>query len=240
MGFTFDIVTDVLLLVFWVKYESMFRNKPQESGSLRSPWVVSLFERHIIPDVERYFNVKLVMDGTQKDDGTGTPNVQDKNLLQSFDGERVAPCLANANNRYIFSYHPHGVFPGTALILPFTEQWRCHLGWNALHCVTVHAAGIIFNVPMVRDFLLRLGGRVVTRSALESSLEQGNSVMIVTGGQTEMLHTKYSDNEMHLVTHHHGFLKLAIKHQVPAVPLVCFAENNVMDNIHVPWLQKRM
>jgi hypothetical protein len=192
----------------------------------------------------------------------------------------------------LFSFHPHGIFPGTALFGSLTNAWAAavELRGNQHHqrleggkiekgegkkaendypiqkkhqeendyirgkmriesdsggdttatatTTTIHAASIIFNVPLLRDFIMAVGGRVVTKKAIETSLRQGNSVLIVTGGQSEMMLSKRSAKEMHLVTHHQGFLRIAATEGTPVVPLLCFAEQNVMENISLPWMQR--
>jgi hypothetical protein len=162
----------------------------------------------------------------------------------------------NQKKNCLYSFHPHGIFPGTALFCSLTEAWVTAIAAKRKReeaddeglllendkegsTTTIHAASVVFNVPLLRDFLLAVGARVVTRRSIESSLQQGNSVLIVTGGQAEMMLSVRSTTEMHLVTHHKGFIKIAVAQKVPLVPILCFSEQNVMDNISVPWLQRR-
>ncbi|CUG91922.1 diacylglycerol acyltransferase, putative [Bodo saltans] len=216
------VAADVALPLFMIWYHRRFVGAPERNGQLTSGAFSSWLDRlGCFTGFASYFRLKVVVD---------------------------KPAGAHCWERgpVLFSYHPHGVFPGTTLLLQHTKAWQDAVriprsAQEGHHQrLSVHAAGVIFRVAFLRDFGMALGGRVVTRAAIQTSIDQGNSVMIVTGGQAEMLITRSSHSEMHMVTHHLGFLKMAIKNQIPVVPLVCFAENNVMDNIHVPWLQKRM
>jgi hypothetical protein len=212
-----DFLLDCFFIGFWFWYVRRYWGSPQFTGSLRSSSLIHFMRRAVIPQFERYFSFRVI-------------------AHQTNDRVKVDQ---SAQNKYIFSFHPHGVFPATALIAPHTKSWMRATGDRETK-ISLHAASVIFNVPLLRDFTMGLGGRIVTRSSIENSLRDGNSVMIVTGGQSEMLLTRASDLEMHLVTHHLGFVRIAVRQQVPLVPVLCFAENNVMDNVHVPWLQKRM
>lgn len=204
---------DCLLLGVWLWYIPLYSGKPFHTGSQRSARFTTFARNYLFSDVVRYFNFQVIVDD---------PAVQ----------------MRDGTTQYLFSFHPHGVFPGTALFASMTAEWALRVGINASRYVSTHVASIIFNVPLVRDFNLRLGALSVSRRTLEASLKRGNSVLIVTGGQAEMLHTQMSSTTMTLITQHTGFVRLAIAARVPLVPLLCFAENNVLGLMQFPRIQR--
>ncbi|KAH9586445.1 Diacylglycerol acyltransferase [Trypanosoma melophagium] len=204
---------DVLQLSFWLWYLPFYEGSPEETGSRRSLAFTRWATKHLFADAERYFSFRVIREDESVD-------------------------LRDSSNQYIFSFHPHGVFPGTALFCYLTDKWRRVLGWNTSTYLATHEATVIFNVPLMREFSLSLGGLAVTRTAIISNLSRGNSALIVTGGQAELMLTKCSDTVMSLIAYHQGFIKLSINQKVPLVPLLCFAEQNVLDLVHFPRLQR--
>ncbi|ESL10677.1 hypothetical protein TRSC58_01585 [Trypanosoma rangeli SC58] len=146
--------------------------------------------------------------------------------------------MRDSSNQYIFAFHPHGVFAGSALCGIFSEAWKQKIGYNAKTYVSTHEASVVFNIPIIRDFNLSLGALSVTRAAIESSLSSGNSPLIVVGGQAELTLTKRSNKVMSLITYHHGFVRLALRHGVPLVPVISFAEQNVLSIVSAPTMQR--
>lgn len=206
-------VVDVAIMVGCMWYLRLYEGHPEFSGAQRSRWFIEFARRYIFSEVVRYFNLKIIVD----DDSVH---------------------MRDPSKQYIFSFHPHGVFPGTALFCCLTEEWLRKVGSNSKHFISTHVASIIFNVPVIRDFNLRLGALSVSRRALESNLERGNSVCIVTGGQTEMLHTAISDKSFTVVTCHKGFIRLAMEKKISLVPLLSIGENNVMGMLKVLRMQR--
>lgn len=206
-------VLDCLLLGFWLLYVPTYSGKPFHTGSQRSGGFTDFARNYLFADAQRYFRFSVIVDD---------PAVQ----------------MRDGTTQYLFSFHPHGVFPGTALFASLTGEWMRKVGLNAKRYVSTHVASIIFNVPIVRDFNLRVGALSVSRRTLEASLRRGNSVLIVTGGQAEMLHTAVSKTKMTLITQHTGFVRLAIATKVPLVPIISFAENNVLGLVQFPRIQR--
>ncbi|KAH9586455.1 Diacylglycerol acyltransferase [Trypanosoma melophagium] len=233
-------IADTFATAFWLHYFHRFLGRPHITGRLRSPAVRSFFYRWVFPGIADYFDLRVI---TDKDDDDDNNNNNDKdndkknNTKNNNNGSRYVD-MSDPSHQYLFSFHPHGIFPGTAMWAPITQDWDATVGWNPKTYVTTHCADVIFSVPLMRDFALSLGSMGVSRRGIENSLQNGNSPVIVTGGQAEMVLSRLSDTEMHLVTHHSGFLRLAMLHRVPLVPLLCFAEHNVLGNVQWPRLQR--
>lgn len=204
---------DMGLILFCVKYLRRYVGRPTLTGSLRSEKFIAFAKRHLFSCCSKYVSFQVVVDDDSVD-------------------------LRNPKNKYLFSFHPHGVFPGTALYAPFTDQWIEKLGCNSETHITTHVASVVLNVPLVRDFNLMLGSLSVSRKGIECNFAKGNSAIIVTGGQAEMLHSCISETELTLVAYHTGFIRIAIANKVPLVPLLCFGEQNLMGIMQFPTIQK--
>ncbi|KPI86323.1 putative diacylglycerol acyltransferase [Leptomonas seymouri] len=223
-------VVDLTIAVFWLCYQRRYHGRPEITGRLQSRRATRFFQQYFFRGFVYYFSMRVVV-------GEGfvlpqeEPYVSDRSELPRVD-------LSNPKNQYMFSFHPHGVFPGTSIVVPKTEMWERAVGRCKEHFVSTHCADIVFNVPLMREFPMCLGAMSVSRRGIESSLKQGNSPLIVTGGQSEMLLTRMTDNEMHIVCHHIGFIRMAIKNRVPLVPIISFAESNILDNVHCLRIQR--
>lgn len=207
-------VSDMSIVIFWYNYNSRFAGKPEERGRFRSPWFIDFMKTWFFDDAALYFNLKVV----------AHPAMRGK--------------LKDPTNQFIFGFHPHGVFPATAMYAPHTAQWQQELGSNPTTYPVGHAATVLMNSPLVRDFVMGLGARVVTRAGIEASLDDGHSPIIVAGGQSELMITSHSHTELHLVTHHFGFIKIAVRRKLPLVPILSIGENNVLDIFHFYRIQR--
>eukprot|EP00403_Amphidinium_massartii_P033141 CAMPEP_0178445704 /NCGR_PEP_ID=MMETSP0689_2-20121128/40337_1 /TAXON_ID=160604 /ORGANISM="Amphidinium massartii, Strain CS-259" /LENGTH=296 /DNA_ID=CAMNT_0020070329 /DNA_START=216 /DNA_END=1102 /DNA_ORIENTATION=+ len=126
-------------------------------------------------------------------------------------------------------YHPHGVVPTTigaiAQLRPLQDA------------VLLFSTGLCV-VPIFRLFLL-LSGQVleVKRSNLEKCLRTGKQCMIVPGGVREMHLCRPFCKRVAVYTGHKGFLKLALRHGRNLLPVICFEENDLMQNC-CPMLER--
>jgi hypothetical protein len=205
---------DMFSVVFWFMYNGRYVGKPEERGRFRSPRFIEFMKKVFFDDAATYFSLRVI----------AHPLIKGK--------------LSDPRNQYIFGFHPHGVFPATAMYAPHTEAWMREMGSNQATYPVTHAATVLLNGPLVRDFVMALGARAVTRTGIEASLADGHSPVIVPGGQSELVVTRHSYRELHLVTHHYGFIKLAVKHNVPLVPMLSIGEQNILDIFHLYRVQR--
>lgn len=147
-----------------------------------------------------------------------------------------------------------GAIPSAASTSPSGTGWEdivaerlrpdLDLNNSILKGVTTHGADIIFKGPLLRDFGMSLGMRNVSRKAIETSIQQGYSPLIVVGGQSEMIHSRITDKELHIVTYHAGFARLALHYKRPLIPILSLGEHNILGNIYWPkvqsWFLKRV
>lgn len=206
-------IADVAILYGCIAYLTRYTRSPTTSGRLRSEGFIRFATKYLFSNCAKYYSFRIIVDDAKVH-------------------------FRDSKNKYLFSFHPHGVFPGTALFAPFTDQWQEQLGSNPTTHVSTHVANVVLNVPLVRDFNMCLGALSVSRRGIEASFGRGNSVIIVTGGQAEMLHSHISHKEMTLVAHHKGFLRVAVANKVPLVPMLCFGEQNILGLLHFPRIQR--
>lgn len=123
--------------------------------------------------------------------------------------------------RYLFAMAPHGVFGvcrafsgGTsfrALYPGITARWG--------------SFGAAFAIPGVREFSLCCGCLDASRGVLSRAISRGENVMLLPGGEKEMLLTDGHSTVTQLVLHERtGFVRLAINHGMQLVPGFCFGE----------------
>lgn len=207
---------DTVVAYFWSLYMLTYFYYPEERGYRRSPKILGFLKRYFYNECVTYFSMKVIC---------------------APETNRV---LDDPEKQFIFGYHPHGVYPGTAMYACSTQPWIEKLGCNSKTHVTCHVAGIVLNAPILRDFLMANGCRAVTHTGIERNLREGNSSLIVVGGQSDLLLTHRSETEQHYAIHHVGFIRIALRQRVPLVPVLNFTEHNIMDNVHWYAFQRLM
>lgn len=151
------------------------------------------------------------------------------------------------SRRYLFGYHPHGIF-GLGAVNAFATE-GC--GFSKLfpgitpHLLTLRSN---FNIPFYREFLMAAGCASVSRKSCINILNKkpGNSITIVVGGAQESLaaHAGYMGLTLRARL---GFVKVALRTgYVPGayssadlVPVLGFCENDIFDqadNKRDTWL----
>lgn len=144
----------------------------------------------------------------------------------------------NPHDKFIFGYTPHGLFPIGAGFLPYIPAWGQLLP-DIMPATLV--ASILFFTPLVRDLCSWCGLRQVSRRTFVRALQDKGSVMLVPGGQAELVHTwRIKCNKEYVVYgRHKGFVRMAIEHNAKLVPVVVLGEVSALQNpIDLPGLQK--
>ena len=134
---------------------------------------------------------------------------------------------------YILGCHPHGICAISTFFVLYSNEFI-----RKFHNITLHVATQLVSMPIMRELSLRLGLRSVTKNSIIYSLREGNSVIVVPGGQADVLVHSHSELEIKITTHHVGFIRLAIQQQIPAVPILLFGEHCVLSNISIPSIQR--
>lgn len=145
----------------------------------------------------------------------------------------------NPEGKYVFGYGPHGLYPLGAAYLPITPAFQKLIPVRP----RTLSASIVFQIPLMRDPLLWLGLRVVTRETFVRTLRSVKSVLLVPGGQAELVETyrfpRYTiwshhtsgKGECVFYSKHKGFVRLALEEQACLVPVIAFGEVTSLRNI---------
>lgn len=94
--------------------------------------------------------------------------------------------LYDPEKRYVFGFAVHGLYPLAAGYLPLLPTF--HRLLPGIRPVTL-CASVVFIVPVLRDLLAWLGLRVVSRRSLLRAVREKGAVLLVPGGQAELVHT---------------------------------------------------
>ncbi|KAH9261212.1 hypothetical protein BASA81_000916 [Batrachochytrium salamandrivorans] len=141
----------------------------------------------------------------------------------------------NANHKHVFGYHPHGLFPMGAMYVHGTTQWMNLFPGIVPFSLTSTVTHII---PLLKDVTQYLGGLEVTQSSFCNALMKFSNVLLVPGGQHEMLLGNTEDaNEVLLSSKHKGFVRLALQaalenpdETINLVPIYVFGEMDMLYN----------
>jgi hypothetical protein len=152
-----------------------------------------------------------------------------------FQGTLIAMEPLRADRHYVFAFHPHGVQPFTVMWIQLSRDWREKFKGLRFSVMT---ASVMHFVPLMRDVLQWLGGREVSKESIVHALSRKESILLVPGGQQEMMESQSKMEEIRIITKHVGFIRIAMQSGTPLVPVLSFGEVEVMDFVRVPSLQK--
>ncbi|KAL1936198.1 hypothetical protein VTP01DRAFT_332 [Rhizomucor pusillus] len=132
---------------------------------------------------------------------------------------------------YVFGYHPHGIISLGAFANFATEATGFSEQFPGIVPSLLTLASN-FRLPLYRDFILSLGIASVSRKSCEAILSSGpgRSIVIVIGGAAESLNARPGVTDL-VLKRRLGFIRLAIKHQAPLVPVFSFGENDLYEQV---------
>lgn len=130
----------------------------------------------------------------------------------------------DVSQRYMFAIHPHGVLALSALLF-MAPQAQLHSRLRQLLIRPV-AASVVFYVPLLRELMMVTGARDASKACVKQLIKSGHSVALFPGGIWEQVS---SDNtqEQAFVQRGLGFIRMAIQHGLPIVPVYQFGENQL-------------
>lgn len=132
---------------------------------------------------------------------------------------RVVDCdpVPEMDGPCIYAFAPHGVMPLS--VYSFSELLP-----NAI----LHVSDLLYQVPVTRFLVPFLRGKIApaSRAEVERTIKNGQSLVLVPGGVREAL--GLGVNELGVYRGHKGFARLAVKHQIPVVPVYAFGETHLM------------
>jgi len=127
------------------------------------------------------------------------------------------------NSQFFFAINPHGTNADYRILLQ--GMLMDELGETVGGNLRVLAATVLFRIPLVREIALWTGCVDASRSVADSLLDKGYSLMVIPGGQMEQMHT-VAGREIVYLKKRVGFVKLALRHKVPLVPVYVFGASD--------------
>jgi len=180
--------------------------------------------------ISYFFDQRIVVEGV---DQSGRVNWS-KNARNPSASEKE---LEEALPR-IMGFHPHGIFPCSLVWFSLTSKWREIFGDLMPRPLT---DAFIHAIPVMREFNQWAGGLEVNRMVVEQCLKRKETIMMVPGGQAEiLLHSSENLEAKKIVLsgRHKGFIRLALKYGAELVPSFSFGELQAMQNISFPPMQR--
>ena len=147
-------------LLLSVYYYYSDKGNPKVTGCRKWPWFQEFFGKHVKRSLQRWLGDVAVVNSS---------------------GRKLDP-----EQKYIYGYHPHGMYPvgaGFLQALPEFRQSVCE------HVPTSLCATALFIPPLLRELLCWFGAREVGRSTFKKTLEEEKSVLLCPGGQEELVET---------------------------------------------------
>ncbi|CAJ1389203.1 unnamed protein product [Effrenium voratum] len=149
-----------------------------------------------------------------------------------------------ACDQCVVAVHPHGVlsFGHYLLISGFHPDLEKALPARR-RCAL--SAGVIFKLPVVREIALGMGCVDAHRDIAERCLCGGLSLSVVPGGEREQLLAQRGQVEKLVLKHRQGFVRLALQHGVPVVPVYVFGEAQLYKQSQLlfglrSWVQRKL
>lgn len=119
-----------------------------------------------------------------------------------MDSAAPAAGLWDPARKYVFGFVHHGLYPLGAGYLPLLPAFRRLV---PVRPVTL-TASVCVTVPLLRDIVLWLGVRIVSRRTFEHTLRERRAVLVCPGGQAEMCLTNrlHRHKEFTVYSRHKG------------------------------------
>lgn len=149
--------------------------------------------------------------------------------------ERVPWLELDPKRNYLFCCFPHGILP-TSTFSAFCDNSSEFHSLFPYHTPHLCVLKKLFYSPILRELMLAVGMCSVSARSLEYLLgapEGGNVAGLIVGGAEE---TFYSQPQHYNVVlkNRKGFVKMALKHGSPLVPVFSFGETDVFKQINNP------
>jgi 2-acylglycerol O-acyltransferase 2 len=133
----------------------------------------------------------------------------------------------------IFVVIPHGIFPfGGALSL--VGKLGEYLG-NPLPVV----ASAAMRVPVFGHLIQSMGAVPANKTAIGNALQAGKNLSLIPGGIAEIFAIRKRE-EVALLKDRKGFVRLALQHGAPLVPVYVFGTSRLLRLVKLPEIVERM
>ena len=140
----------------------------------------------------------------------------------------------------IFTIVPHGIFPFS-------------MGFAALPQIALDTIGgfrpVVASatrlVPALRTIMDWLGCVDATKASVERVLSNGERIGVCPGGIAEMFEGypkpgRLPNDECALLKSRKGFVRLALKNNIPLIPVYCFGGNKMFKRLQLPKIVEKI
>jgi len=138
--------------------------------------------------------------------------------------EAVKKGRFDPDKQYLMVWHPHGAFTIAAFYFFSHFAARSPMIFNkTLYCAV---ADLLLSIPGLAEYLLLCNARSANALSMNSILKTGACIALQPGGIHEQVNTDHLQEKVSFVARL-GFVRLAIKHGVPLLPVYAFGENQL-------------
>mmetsp|Transcript_2562 Transcript_2562/g.6023 ORF Transcript_2562/g.6023 Transcript_2562/m.6023 type:complete len:385 (-) Transcript_2562:1281-2435(-) len=131
------------------------------------------------------------------------------------------------NQQAILGISPHGIFPFGLAFAALSDQ--ASLAFGSFRAVVASATQL---VPWVRDVLRWVRACDASKSSVDQALSNGDRLGLAPGGIAEILQDPEPEREYAIIGR--GIFRMAVKHQVPIIPIYCFGSSMLMKRLSLP------
>jgi len=136
---------------------------------------------------------------------------------------------------YILGCHPHGIMSTGAFCNFATDATDFRKKFPGFRPILLTLVGQ-FLFPVYRDYIMTTGMCECSKESIEWLLTKegtGNALVLIIGGANEALEAKEGNFRL-CYKQRKGFVKIALRHGVSLVPMYCFGENNIYEQVPNP------
>jgi 2-acylglycerol O-acyltransferase 2 len=127
--------------------------------------------------------------------------------------------------QHLVVWHPHGAYTCMAFMHCSSQsQTGAPFGWFP------GVAPVLFNVPFFREMIMLMDARSVQSQVLDRLASDGLTVAIQPGGIPEQLEAD-SEREVAIFPPKLGFVRMAMRHGMPLLPVYVFGENQAYSTL---------
>lgn len=158
--------------------------------------------------------------------------VSDRNNNSPGDAEEDS--FDVTKDQAILAIIPHGIVPFALAFSALPEAASRVFG--EFRPVVATATAFF---PFVRSFLGWIGAVDASRPAVDRALAEGSRIGLAPGGIAEMFEgypkpRTHRDDECTILESRKGFVRMAVKHGVPVVPVYCFGATKMLKRLQLP------
>lgn len=133
----------------------------------------------------------------------------------------------------ILGISPHGIFPFGLAFAALSDQ--ASQAFGSFRAVVATATQLI---PWVRDVLRWVKACDASKSSVDQALSNGDRLGLAPGGIAEILQDPDPEHEYAIIGR--GIFRMAVKHQVPIIPIYCFGSSVLLKRLKLPHFVEKL